>query len=141
MDWKDESLWKCAECGRVFAKSNQWHSCQAKRVTDHFQGKVPQLKEIFDVLIQRLEESGPIRINTVKTSINLINRHHFGGTKVQRKALRVGFVTNEEIMSERIIRRQRLGPNRVGYSVNLFAWEDVDEELIERLRNAYILQS
>jgi len=72
-------LWECPTCGRKFAKKNQWHSCNPHTVSYHFQGKNPVLKETYEVLISKLQEFGQIRIDAVKSSINLINKYHFGG--------------------------------------------------------------
>lgn len=134
-------LWTCPDCGRKFAKRNQWHSCRVRSVDDHLEGKNPQLRRTYDVLIANLEGFGPFRVDAVQTSINFISKHHFGGIVVQNSALRVGFMAGREIESARIVRVQRLGPNRVGHSVRLRSPDDIDEELLDWLREAYILQS
>ena len=135
------ALWKCPRCGREFAKRNQWHSCAVHSVDDHFGGKDPQLRDTFDALVSRLEDLRPFRVDAVKTSINLIGKHHFGGVAVPRRALRLGFMLDETVGSARIARAQGLGPNRVGHSVKLYSPDDVDEELLGWLRKAHSLQS
>jgi hypothetical protein len=131
----------CPKCGREFAKRNQWHSCLAYDVDDHFEGKDPQLREIFDLLVSKMQQHGPLRIDAVKRNINLIARHHLGGVEVQKKALRLGFVSDEPLESERFVRVTRLGPHRVGHTVKLYSPEDVDDELLSWLRRAHELQS
>ena len=69
-------LWTCTNCGRKFAKKNQWHSCQARGVDDHFRGKPPQLKETFELLLTRMREFGPLRVDAVKSSINFATDEH-----------------------------------------------------------------
>jgi hypothetical protein len=135
------SLWTCPDCGREFAKRNQWHSCGARSVDDHFEGKDTQLRELYDALISKLQRFGPVRVDAVQTSINLISKHHFGGITVQKSALRLGFIASEKIEASRIVRAQRLGPNKVGHSVKLHSLEDIDEELLDWLRWAYRHQS
>lgn len=84
---------------------------------------------------------GPFRVDTVKTSINLISKHHFGGITVQKSALRLDFIGDREIGSSRIVRVQKLGPNRVEHSVKLHSPDEFDEKLLDWLRRAYLLQS
>ncbi|MGH2628330.1 MAG: DUF5655 domain-containing protein [Anaerolineales bacterium] len=135
------AVWKCPDCGRRFAKRNQWHSCAVRGVEAHFEGVDPAVREIFDRLLERLHTLGPLRVDAVKTSINLISRHHFGGVMVRRKHLRVGFLSSEPIQSSRIVRSQRLGPKRVGNSVELHSRAEIDDQLMAWLREAYELQS
>ena len=84
---------------------------------------------------------GPVRVDAVQRSINLISRHHFGGVEVRKDYLRVGFLADKPIGSKRIVRRQRLGPRRVGHTVVLTAPQDIDDQLLGWLQKAYALQS
>ena len=92
-------------------------------------------------MIRKLQKTGPLRIDAVKTSINLISRHHFGGITVRRGYLRLGFLARTPINSARIVHRQILGPNRVGHTVIVRSKKDVDAELLEWLSAAQHLQS
>lgn len=134
-------LWTCLECGRRFAKRNQWHSCRPQSVAQHFRDREPGLRETFDTLVARLREHGPVRIDAVASGINLASKHHFGGVSVRRDYLRVGFLAKDAISPARIVRTQRLGPNRVGHSVVLRGPADVDDQLIAWLNAAYDLQA
>lgn len=140
------SRWICPSCRRRFARANQWHSCKPQTIDFHFAHKDPPLRRLFDFLIHKLEKTGPLRIDAVKTSINLISRHHFGGITVRRGYLRLGFLARKPIHSARIIHRQILdrqilGPNRVGHSVVVSGKKDVDAELLQWLSDAQHLQS
>lgn len=80
---RSRSTWKCPKCGRAFAKTNQAHSCKSTSVASHFKGKNPELRELFDSLLAALRSAGPVHIDAVASSINLVSRHHFGGAKVR----------------------------------------------------------
>ena len=138
---RTRKLWKCPSCGRSFAKRSQWHSCLARTVDHHFRGKAPQLERVFELLRKRLGELGPLRVDAVKSSINLVSKYHFGGISVRKDYLRLGFLLEEVVLSERIVRTQRLGPKRVGHSVILRSPSDVDDQLMRWLTKAYTLQS
>ena len=134
-------LWKCSKCGRRFAKKNQWHSCLVWTVADHFRGKNPHLKQLYQRLVARMGRFGPMRVDAVQRSINLISRYHFGGIEVRKGYLRVGFLADKPVASQRIVRRQELGPRRVGHTVILTSQKDVDDQLLGWLQKAYALQS
>jgi hypothetical protein len=135
------SGWVCPTCRRRFARAKQWHSCRPQSVDSHFADKDPRLRSLFEALIRKLRETGPLRVDAVKTSINLISRHHFGGVTVRGEHLRVGFLAPAAIASPRIIRTEKLGPHRVGHSVLIGAKKDLDAELLGWLAAAQRLQS
>ena len=134
--------WKCPTCGREFAKSKQYHSCQVHTVDEHFRGKDPERRQTYDVLVKRLREFGPVRVDAVKSMIHFFaSKSCFGGVTVKKNHLRMGFVCDTEIKDERIMTTQRIGPNRVAHSVKLSSSTDVDKRLITLVKRAYTLQS
>ena len=133
--------WICPTCRRRFARARQWHSCKPGTIDSHFAGKDPELRRLFDHLIRKMQRTGPLRIDAVKTSINLISRHHFGGITVRQAHLRLGFLARQPIKSARIVHHQILGPNRVGHAVVVADKKEVDAELLQWLSDAQHLQS
>ena len=137
----DRSLWLCPTCHRRFANANQWHSCKKTSVESHFVGKDPQLRDLLDLLLVRLKRSGPLRIDSVKSSINLVSRHHFGGVKVRRNYLRVGFLATSAIKDSRIMHRQVVGPSRILHAIIVRSAKDLEPEVLEWLAQAQQLQA
>ena len=135
------TLWTCRVCGREFAKQNQWHSCRAVSIADHFRGKDPQLRMLFESLRRALSRTGPLRVDAVQSSINLVSGHHFGGVAVRRDHLRVGFIADHEIRSERISGVEKVGPHRVGHHVSVHSIKDLDDELLGWLVGAQAMQA
>ena len=134
-------LWDCPRCGREFAKRNQWHSCLAHTVDHHFRSKDRQLRQTYELLIARLREFGPLRVDAVKSSINLVSKYHFGGIAVRRNYIRLGFLAEETIEDDRIVRTQPQGPKRVSHWVRLCSPGDVDDRLVSWLKKAYNVQA
>ena len=99
------------------------------------------MRLVFDALMRRLERSGPLRIDAVESTINLVSHHHFAGVSVRREYLRVGFILDHEIDNERITRRQRIGPRRVGHHVQVRSLVDVDAQLLGWLAEAQTMQA
>ena len=138
---KTKKLWTCPACARRFAKKNQWHSCDAQSINRHFRDKDPEVRGIYQLLVTQLRKLGPLRIDAVKTSINLASKYHFGGVAARKNYLRVGFLSERMIDDERIVHTERLGPKRFHQSVVLRSPADLDGTIIEWLGNAYKLQS
>lgn len=134
-------LWRCPPCGRAFKNKNQAHSCVRYSVGDHFAGKPPVVKNIFDRLQAELEAVGPVRITAVKTSINIAGAANFAVLHVQQGGIKLEFTYDRPIESERIIRTQHPWESIFVHWVRLASPEDVDEQLIEWLRHSYNLKS
>ena len=130
-------LWECPTCRRRFRKTRQWHSCEAKRLEEHFRGRDPELRGIFDDLVRRLRKVGPVKVDPVKTSINLTARHHFGAVTVRGTFLRLGFLSDHRIEDQRIVHIERLGPAKFGHSVVVESVADVDDVVMDWLAAAY----
>lgn len=132
-------FWRCTKCGRRFAKRNQWHSCVSHSIKNHFRGKPEYLRRIFDRLVARLRRLGAVRVDAVKSSINLASKSHFGAVRVLKNSLNLGFLLDRKVESQRILRTEKVGERRFGHSVKLSRLEDVDEQLMEWMKEAYSL--
>jgi hypothetical protein len=133
-------LWKCPECGREFARAKQWHSCAVKGLDEHFRGRDPHLRGVFDALVSKLRKIGPVKIDPVKTSINLAAGRNFGAVTVRGTYLRVGFFAPERIIDPRIVHFERIGPGKFGHSVVLESVADIDGQLLGWFASAYSMR-
>ena len=137
---ESKALWQCPRCQRMFPKANQWHSCAAASVDSHFEGKDLRLRQLYNQLLVLLESIGPFRVDAVKSSINLIHKHHFGGVKVRRDTLRIGFLSREMLEDPRILKTEKLGPYKFGHVICIKSDEDIDEKVASWLKKAYGMQ-
>jgi Domain of unknown function (DUF5655) len=133
--------WRCPDCGRRFPKARQWHSCVVKGLDDHFRGRDPELREIFDELVRRVRKLGRVGVDPVKTSINLVARHHFAAVTVRGNFLRLGFLSEERIADGRIVHIERLGTGKFGHSVVIESLADLDDVVMGWLAAAYRFRS
>ena len=131
------ALWKCPECGREFGREKQWHSCAVKGLDEHFRGRDPELRAVFDAIVSKLRKLGPVKVDPVKTSINLTAGRHLAGVTVRGTFLRVGFFAPKRIVDPRIVHVERLGPDRFGHSVVVESVADLDGQLLAWLAEAY----
>ena len=96
---------------------------------------------VFDLLVSKLRKIGPVKVDPVKTSINLTAGRHLGAVTVRGSYLRVGFYAPERIIDPRIVHFERLGPDRFGHSVVLESVADVDDQLMAWLEEAYAMRA
>ena len=130
-------LWQCPTCKRKFARRNQWHSCHPVSLDAHFKGSPDELKALFEALCAKLSKFGPLRMDGVKSSINLVSKHHFGGIRVMKDSLRLGFVLSHPVAHPRILRVARITPTTYAHRVRIAGQEDLDAELLTWLKEAH----
>ncbi len=134
------SLWRCPVCGRRFAKPNQSHSHEGRTIDSHFVDR-PEPRKIFDELVRKIEGIGPLRTDAVETSINLIAKHHLGGVRVLKGGLRIGFVLARKLADRRILRAEWVGGPKYAHTIRVDSSQDLDEQLLAWLKEAYGLAS
>jgi hypothetical protein len=109
-------------------------------VESHFQGR-PEARVIFDELIRKLGGFGPLRVDAVKTSVNLIGRRHLGGVRALKDGLRIGFVLERKVSDPRILKSEWVGGSKYGHSVKVTLPQEIDAQLLNWLKEAYDLAS
>jgi Domain of unknown function (DUF5655) len=80
-------LWCCPACGREFAHRNQSHACGHHTLEQHFEGREPRVRELFDAFLARLEAIGPVRVLPEKTRIAFQVRMSFAQLTTRRDHL------------------------------------------------------
>ena len=133
----EKPRWRCPECGRDFRTRNQWHSCVTHTVESHFAGKPSDVREAFDRLVAELERLGPFRAEAVMTSINLAGRAHFGSVRPVKDGLNVAFVLSRRLDHPRVLRTEQVTPALFGHRVKIRSAEEIDDELLGWLAEAY----
>jgi hypothetical protein len=130
-------LWTCPTCKRRFAKRKQWHSCKPVSIDTHFKGKPAEVRALFEEICAKLWGFGPLRMDAVKSSINLVSKHHFGGIRVVKDGLRLGFILGHPVTHARILRTERITATIYGHQVKITRKKDLDSELLTWLKEAY----
>jgi len=134
-------VWKWPKCGRMFAKKNQAHSSLPLAIDQHFAGNGPVLRRIFEMLVAGLRNRILLRIDAVRSSINLVSAFHFGAVRVRRSYPRLGFVDVGAIRDKRIVSRRDVGRGRMFVEVILRSPTDVDDRLLGWLVHTAQVQS
>ena len=130
-------MWTCSQCGRSFGNRNQSHSCVKASVDGHFGDRPAQVRALYDGLLQRLERRGSVRVDPVKTAINLGARAHFAMVYAQQRGLKLEFVLPYRIDDRRITRVEPLTEGQWVHQASVTGAGDLDGALIYWLTRAY----
>ena len=133
-------MWKCPKCHREFYKDNQSHSCVFYPIENHFKSKA-ESKILFDLLINKIEkEIGKVKIESLPCCIHLVSSYTFSGVWILKNKIRIDFRVNYPIQSERIVKEEKLSPNRNLYYLDIKDEEDIDKEILKWIGDSYHLK-
>jgi len=135
------NFWKCPTCGREFSKTEQFHSCVSILIEDHFKNKSPELRKIFEVLRDKMEEFGVIRIDAVQTTINFGGKSQFCVIYALQKFLKLEFVLERKIEDPRFLKIRGPTNRYYTYTIKLKTRKDIDYLLIKWLKESYNLRN
>ncbi len=112
---------------------------KAYSVNDHFAGKDPALRKMYDRLITLLRRCGPLREEPKKTSIHLVNASALAGVEVRNSYLLLNLKADHKIESSRIQKTEQISARRFHHKIKLASLQDLDAELQGWLQEAYQL--
>ena len=138
---RTRSLWVCPDCGRQFVSVNRNHSCGRYRLEDHFAGKEPLVRGLYELLVETLERFGPVGVFPVKTRIVFQAEVQFAAA-MPRKRWLDGYLWLRRQADHPRIQKIEMGIFRdYGHLFRLTRPDDLDEDLQDLLQEAYILGS
>ena len=131
-------LWRCPRCAREFANRNQSHTCAALRTVDeHFAGKPPAVRALFDQFVRMVERIGPVRVLPEKTRIAFQTRMSFAQITPRRRWLDGHLVIARRLESPRFRRVDTMSPRSHVHFFRLTSPADLDAEFRAWLVEAY----
>lgn len=110
-------------------------------VENHFTGKDPVVKKIYEHLIKHARQFGKVDEDPKKTSIHLNNVTAFAGIATRKNAVILTIKSDRELDSPRIHKSEQTSARRFHHEVKLTSPSDVDKELIAWLKTAYALSA
>ena len=137
MTRKKKSLWTCPNCGHRFVTRNMWHSCSRYRLDDHFTGKDPFVRDLFDRFAALVRQCGPVTVYAQKTRIVFQTRARFAGVAVRKRWLDCGLWLKRRVEHPRVRRIESPTPRDHVHYFRLTSPADLDEELAALVREAY----
>lgn len=108
-------------------------------VDSHFVGKDPVVRQIYERLISKLGELGPVAAEPKKTSIHLNHVSALAGVATRKTYLLLNIKSARKLESPRIHKSEQISASRYHQEVKLTQVDEVDDELLEWLQAAYHL--
>jgi hypothetical protein len=132
-------MWTCPKCGHQFVIANIWHSCGNYELDDHFQGKDPRIREVFDAWRGLAEACGQVTVYAQKSRIVFQVRVRFGGAVIRKRYVDAALWLMRGVEHPRLARTESFGSLGYGHHFRLETCEDLDEDLAALMREAYAI--
>jgi Domain of unknown function (DUF5655) len=130
-------LWTCPHCGRRFANRNQQHACGWHDLEAHFAGKPPEIRALYEALVERIRACGPVDVLPEKTRIAFQVRMSFAVAVPRRGWVDGHLVLARRVESPVFRRIDSLSPRNHVHHFRLRSAADLTPELDALLREAY----
>jgi hypothetical protein len=133
-------MWTCSECGRIFEKTKQPHSCQKVSLEEHFKNK-DKAKEIFNYLVGKINSKvGKCRIISLPCCIHLFGSYDFLAALPKKGKLEIRFGLDSKLNSSRLRVSLPISEKNIKNCIVINNIEEIDEELMGWLGQAYHLK-
>lgn len=130
--------WMCPECGREFANRNQGHFCAPGVPVDRvFSGRPPAQRDIYEELIEFVATLGPVHADSVSVGVFLKTDRKLAEIRPMARALSVNLALPRRLDTPRVARVYRSAGEKTWNDLRLRTIEDVDDELLGWLTEAY----
>ena len=133
--------WTCPDCKRIFKNTKQGHSCVVKSLNEHFLNKEPGVRATYDRLESTLKAFGDFQVSPVINAILFSSESTFLVVKPKNKWLDLEFVLDYEANEFPIHKTVRVSKTRFAHFVRIQRPEEVDKQLIEWIKKAYVLNA
>jgi len=104
-----------------------------------FAGKDEIVQVIYTRLLEALHTIGPVQEDPKKTSIHLVHTTGFAGVHPRNSYLYLNLRTDAPIENPRITKTEQVSKNCFHNELKLTSPDEIDEELLGWLRDAYAL--
>ena len=130
-------LWRCKKCGREFANRNQSHACGRADLEQHFEGKGPEIRALFDAVVAAIRAIGPVRVLPEKTRIAFQVRMSFAQVSPRTKWLDGHLVLARRLEHPRFRRVETISPRNHVHFFRLTRPQEIDAQFRAWLAGAY----
>jgi len=132
-------MWICPECGRKFARNKQSHSCIEYNPEDLFIGKDQRVRDLYNALIIRLNGFGEIEVHSGKWNLTIRRLSTFLTVIIEKTHLTLVFISEEPIEEFPVYQNYHHTANRFSNSIKIESADEIDNQLMGWLRQAWEL--
>ena len=134
-------LWKCPACGQLFVTQNMSHSCGHHSIDEHFVGKPPEIRQIFDALVSAVRRFGQVHVYAQKTRIVFQTRGRFVAITPRKSHLGGHIWLKRRRDHPLFFRIESLLDRDFVHNFRLAHVQDIDEGFRDLLSEAYSVGS
>ena len=116
-------------------------STEPATLSQHFEGKEPEVKSIYERIVKESRKFGDVVEEPKKTSIHLVNKSAFAGVVTRKNALILNIKSAAPIKDKRIKKSEQISASRFHQEVKLTSADEVDSTLVGWLKDAYAISS
>lgn len=100
---------------------NLWHSCGWVDIEDHFKGKDPIVRRIYDAFVERVRACGPVTIYGQKTRIVCMVAVRFAAASTRKRSFACHLWMERRAEHPSMVKVETFGPRSV---LNHFRFTD-----------------
>jgi hypothetical protein len=102
-----------------------------------FNGKSQAVRDLYALLVDELNKLGPVQEIKKAMSISLENRRPFASVLIRNRSIKLVLRTQHRIANQRILSIDRVANKSYDHTVLLDSKNDIDDELMQWLGDAY----
>jgi hypothetical protein len=104
---------------------------------DLFQGKSQAVRDLYFLLLGELNKIGPVRETKKETSVTFENRKAFASVLIRNRSIKMILRATHKIASPRIRNMEHVAEKSYDHTILLESKNEIDEELMKWLGEAY----
>lgn len=131
--------WECPDCGRVFSRNKQAHSCESYDLGPLFAKSNEGVRVLYDILIKKVSEFGPIDPRVGPYDVSVRNLSTFLNIIPESDHLTLRFVSREPLDEFPIYQTHQYSAKKWANLVKIESPDEVDDQLIGWLKDGYDL--
>ncbi len=132
-------MWMCPECGRKFSRNQQSHSCLQYNIENLFFGKGDEARSLYEILIIKVAAFGEVEVHIGKWGITVRHLSTFLSVMIEKKHLTLIFISAGPIDEFPVYQTHQHSGSRYNNAVKIESEEEMDDQLMRWLREAWEL--
>jgi predicted transport protein len=102
-----------------------------------FEGKSQSVRDLYNLLVDEINKLGPVQEIKKAISISFENRRPFASVLIRNRSIKLVLRAQHRITNQRILSIDRVDDTSFDHTVVLDSKNDIDDELMKWLGEAY----